>query len=180
MTQPDPPTTAAETTTEQSATAATTDAPAVAEPDPTPAQPKPAETVEFWKAKAREQEKRAKDNAAKAAQFDEFTEAQKSEQQKLLERAEQAEREAAALRSAREIDKFKEDITKNPKYAGVPAHVLRGSTEEEIEEHAAQLKALLPEPRTPGQVPGEGRAPTPATGNPAQQFAEILQNARRQ
>lgn len=177
MTQPDPSATADTETVPEAAPDTAADSPAAAEP--APEQPKPTETVDYWKARSRENEKRAKDNAAKAAEFDRVTEAQKSEQQKLIERAEAAEREATALRTAREIDKFKEDITKNPKYAGVPAHVLRGSTQEEIEEHAAELKALLPERRTPGQVPGEGRSPTPATGDPAQQFADILRNAQR-
>ena len=35
-------------------------------------EPKPTETVEFWKAKAREQEKRAKDNAAAATRLAEI------------------------------------------------------------------------------------------------------------
>jgi hypothetical protein len=144
-----------------------------------PEQTKPTETVEFWKAKAREQEKRAKENAAKAAEFDKVTDAQKSEQQRLIERAEAAENEAKALRAANEIASWKTQITSDPKYAGVSADVLRGSTFEELEDHAASVKALLPEPRKPGSVPGEGRTVTTGTGDPAQQFAELLRGARR-
>lgn len=140
---------------------------------------KPTETVDFWKAKARDQEKRAKENAAKAAKFDEVTEAQKTEQQKLLERAEAAEKRAASLEAEREVEGWKSAVAKNPKYAGVTAEVLRGTTLEEIEEHAAALKALLPEPRKPGQVPGEGRTVTTGSGDPAQQFAELIRNARK-
>jgi hypothetical protein len=145
-------------------------------PKPTP---KPAETVDFWKAKAREQEKRAKENAAKAAEFDKVTDAQKTEQQKLLERAEAAEKERDAERALREIDGWKTQVAKDPKYAGLTADVLRGSTLEEIEDHAASLKALLPEPRRPGQVPGEGRTVNTGSGDPATQFAELIKNARR-
>lgn len=145
-------------------------------PKPTP---KPAETVDFWKAKAREQEKRAKENAVKAAEFDRVTDAQKSEQQKLIERAEAAENRAAQLEAAREIEGWKSTVAKDPKYAGVTAEVLRGSTLEEIEDHAAALKALLPEPRKAGQVPAEGRTVPTGTGDPAQQFAELIRNARK-
>lgn len=140
---------------------------------------KPTETVDFWKTKAREQEKRAKENATKAAEFDKFTEAQKTEQQRLLDRAEAAERRATELESAREIDGWKKQVANDPQYAGLTADVLRGSTLEEIEDHAASLKALLPEPRKGGQVPTEGRTVTTGSGDPASQFAELIRNARR-
>lgn len=52
--------------------------------------PKATETVDFWKSKAREQEKRAKDNAVKAKRLDELEAANKSEFERL-----QAERDAA-------------------------------------------------------------------------------------
>lgn len=144
--------------------------------DEAPEQPKPAETVEFWRTKAREQEKRAKENAAKAAEFDKVTEAQKSEQQRLLERAEAAEGALGAVQAAQEINDWKTQVSKQ---TGVPVDVLRGTDLDEIEAHAASLKALLPEPRKPGSVPGEGRNVTAGSGDPAQQFAELLRGARR-
>jgi hypothetical protein len=147
--------------------------------DPPKPTPKPAETVDFWKAKAREQEKRAKENAVKAAEFDKVTDAQKTEQQRLLERAEAAEKERDEERALREIDGWKTQVAKDPKYAGVTAEVLRGATLEEIEDHAAALKALLPEPRKAGQVPTEGRTVATGTGDPATQFAELIRNARK-
>lgn len=140
---------------------------------------KPTETVEFWKSKAREQEKRAKENATAAKRLAELEEAQKSEIQKAIERAEAAEGTLATLQAAQQISDWKSDITKLPKYEGVSPDVLRGTTYEEIEEHAAQLKALLPEPRKPGHVPGEGRTVTNGTGDPAQQFADLIRNARK-
>lgn len=166
-------------TPEAPAETATTETDPVSD-EPTEQQPpKPTETVDFWKSKAREQEKRAKENAAKAAEFDKVTEAQKTEQQRLLERAEAAEQRAAALESAREISEWKAQVAKDPKYAGVTADVLRGSSLEEIEDHAASLKALLPEPRKAGQVPAEGRTVTTGSGDPATQFAELIRNARK-
>lgn len=55
---------------------------------------KPSETVDFWKAKAREQEKRAKANADAAKRLQEIEDASKSETDKLTERATQAEHTA--------------------------------------------------------------------------------------
>jgi len=161
------------------APAETTETETPSSPEPTEQQTqqlKPTETVEFWKTKAREQEKRAKENAVKAAEFDRAVEAQKSEQQKLIERAEAAEREATALRSAREVDGWKSAAAKR---TGVPTELLRGETQEDIDEHADSIKALLPEPRKGGQVPAEGRTITAGTGDPAQQFADLIRNARK-
>lgn len=58
---------------------------------------KPTETVDFWKAKAREQEKRAKDNAAAAKRLAELEDAQKSDAEKVADRIAAAEAEAAAV-----------------------------------------------------------------------------------
>lgn len=58
---------------------------------------KPTETVEFWKTKAREQEKRAKDNATAATRLAEIEEAQKSETEKAADRIAKAEAEVATV-----------------------------------------------------------------------------------
>lgn len=75
------------------AEALATDAPAET-PD---APPKPSETVDFWKQKAREQEKRAKDNADAAKRLAEIEDAQKSESEKAADRIAKAEAEAATV-----------------------------------------------------------------------------------
>lgn len=62
-------------------------------------QPKPTETVDFWKQKAREQEKRAKDNADAAKRLAEFEDAQKTEAEKAAERVTKAEAEVAGIPS---------------------------------------------------------------------------------
>ena len=67
-----------------------------AEAEPTE-QPKPTETVDFWKQKAREQEKRAKENADAAKRLAEIEEAQKSEAEKVADRIAKAEAEVAAV-----------------------------------------------------------------------------------
>ena len=62
-------------------------------------QPKPSETVDFWKQKAREQEKRAKENAAAAKRLSEIEESQKSETEKTADRIAKAEAEVASVPS---------------------------------------------------------------------------------
>lgn len=57
-------------------------------------QEKPTETVDFWKQKAREQEKRAKDNADAAKRLAEIEDAQKSEAQKAADALSKAEQRA--------------------------------------------------------------------------------------
>lgn len=112
--------------------------------------------VEKWKALSRKNEDQAKANAEKAKKFDELEEANKTEQEKLLARAEAAEkliaeREAkdAAAATAAEVAKAK----------GVPASALRGSTREELEAHADELLELMPKkpaaPSADGQGDGE-------------------------
>ncbi|WP_144834093.1 hypothetical protein [Microbacterium sp. BH-3-3-3] len=112
--------------------------------------------AEKWKALSRKNEEQAKANAEKAKKFDELEEANKTEQEKLLARAEAAEkriaeREAmdAAAATAAEVAKAK----------GVPASALRGSTREELEAHADELLELMPKkpaaPSADGQGDGE-------------------------
>jgi hypothetical protein len=60
-------------------------------------QKRPAETVDFWKQKAREQEKRAKENAAAAKRLGELEDAQKTEAEKAAERIAKADAEVAAV-----------------------------------------------------------------------------------
>jgi len=82
----------------------------------TETQQKPTETVEFWRDKAREQEKRAKSNADAAKRLAEIEDAQKSESQKAAEalakaeeRASAAEKRASALAIATEHKLDKDD-----------------------------------------------------------------------
>jgi len=63
------------------------------------AETKPTETVDFWKQKAREQEKRAKENAEAAKRLAELEESQKSETEKAADRIAKAEAEVASVPS---------------------------------------------------------------------------------
>jgi hypothetical protein len=60
---------------------------------------KPTETVEFWKQKAREQEARAKSNAAAAKKLGELEDAQKTEAEKAADKVAKAEAEVASVPS---------------------------------------------------------------------------------
>lgn len=144
------------------------------------ATPKPTETVEFWKAKAREQENRAKANAQKAKDFDDFQESQKSEQQKIADRAAQAERERdearveglrykAAAKHGISEDDFdllgvgdEEAIEKRATRIGVLNAALK-----ENESLRAQIEALTGKPVPSNGRPVEALKPgaTPVTPN---------------
>jgi hypothetical protein len=87
----------------------------------------------------------------KAAEFDKVAEANKTELQKALERAEAAEKKAAEFEAKQQHAKWAEEITKD---SGVPAAALRGSTREELEEHFKVLKDLVkPTSRTRTATP---------------------------
>lgn len=79
---------------EQTAEATATETDATTEQQ---AEQKPTETVDFWKQKAREQEKRAKDNAAAAKRLAEYEESQKTETEKAADRIAKAEAEVASV-----------------------------------------------------------------------------------
>ncbi len=129
----------------------------------------------------------------KAAEFDKLVEKNRTAEEAALARAEAAEKRAADLEAAEQqrIEKaeqaqkvadWKAAIVADSKFAGVPASALRGTTEEELREHAAELKALIPDPdaRRGGgaYVPAEGRQPTGAgSADPRQLFADIIQKA---
>ncbi|HET6916600.1 MAG TPA: hypothetical protein VFH56_10975 [Acidimicrobiales bacterium] len=113
-------------------------------PNAETAETQPAEID--WKAKAREWEKRAKDNFAQinelkplADQFRALEEASKSEAQRLADAAETAKREAEAARS--DAIRYKVAATH-----GIDAEhfdLLGSGTEEEISARAEKIAALI-------------------------------------
>lgn len=91
----------------------------------------------------------------KAKKFDEMEEANKSELQKLQERAESAEKQAEELRLKQELSAWKSEVAKEHE---VPVDVLRGSTKEELEEHARAIKEQFATPSAPVVI-GDGKHP---------------------
>lgn len=104
-----------------------------------------------WKAEARKWESRAKANKEAADKMGEFEEAQKTEQQRLVERAEAAEKE---LESTRSETLRLSVIAKH----GVPEkyqHLIRGGDEAELAEAAKAVSELVAEsskPKAGGRV----------------------------
>ena len=111
------------------------------------------------------------DLKAKAAKFDEAEEAQKSELQKVTERATALENELNSLKEAENIRNIKESVSKE---TGIPAHLLTGSTKEECEAQAAAIADFAkptpyPAVKDAGEINNVGKPTT------RQQFAEWSQ-----
>jgi hypothetical protein len=109
-----------------------------------------------WKAEARKWETRAKDNARAAKRLTEIEDAQKTELQKALERAEAAESRISQYETEQQLNTWRTEIAEA---SGVAAAALRGSTREELEAHAEILKPLIGEKRGP-VVRNPGDTPT--------------------
>ncbi|MGC5019022.1 hypothetical protein [Micromonospora sp. DT47] len=140
-----------------------TDQPTDTTPMETPAVPAPAQDPATaptkpetdWKAEARKWEQRAKENSSAAKKLTEFEEAQKTEAQKLADRATAAEKAAAAkdadllrLRTALKHGISDEDAET----------FLTGADEESLTRQAERLAALRGPsgPRTPAPDPSQG------------------------
>lgn len=138
--------------------------------DPTPPAPEAPAQETDWKAEARKWESRAKENKSAAERLAELEESQKTEAQKLADRAAAAEAKVATYETEKQVAAWKADVSKE---TGVPAAALSGSTLEELQAHAEVLKPLITqapqEPQAPlaPHVPSEG---TPPSGGVASQL----------
>ena len=128
-------------------------------------QPKPTETVEFWKQKAREQEKRAKENADAAKRLADIEQSQKSEAEKAADRIKQLEDEASAAR--RDALRFK--VASKHGISGEDADLfLTASDEETLTRQAERLAGRADERKKQGNhVPREGTSPAANESNDA-------------
>lgn len=101
------------------------------------------------------------DLKAKASQFDQLADAQKSETQKALERAEAAERAIQEIRT----ENLRLSVIAKHQIPEELQELIVGSTEEELEARATKVKSLIPAPAETETgirelfVSGEGRAP---------------------
>jgi len=114
-----------------------------------------------WKAEARKWESRAKENSTAAQRLAEIEEANKTESQKAVERAERAEKALAERDAAEELAKARDAVAKA---TGVPAGVLRGASKDELEAHAAELKPHFTPKKGP-VIPTQGDIPTHAASD---------------
>lgn len=132
-----------------------TDAPPVS-PETPPTDPPVDPPVETdWKAEAKKWETRSKENAKAAKRLAELEDADKTELQRAVDRAEAAEKRAAEFETAQQITAWKTEISAT---TGVPAQALRGTTKDELQAHADELKPLLGN-RGP-IIPTAGQTPT--------------------
>lgn len=143
--------------------AETTETDATATEQATTEQQNPAETVDFWKQKAREQEKRAKENASAAKRLAEIEEAQKSEAEKAADRIRQLEGEAEQAR--RDALRFK--VASKYGIGDEDADLfLTASDEETLVKQAERLAARTSESKKQGNVvPREGTSTTSVEGD---------------
>jgi len=150
--------------------AAETQAPATEAGEQETPKPKPTETVEFWKQKAREQESRAKANAEAAQKLQQFEDRDKTEAQRLTERAEAAERRAAEV----EGRAVRLEVAAEKGLTPAQAQRLVGETREQLEADAdALLEMFKPAPVEDSSelVPSldlgtRGGTPMPLNGDP--------------
>lgn len=140
-------------------------------PEATPA-PKPTDTIEFWKQKAREQEGRAKSNADAAKRLQEIEDAQKSAEQRAAEAAARAQSD---LQQARvEAARYKAAATHR---IGEDYFDLLGSgSEDEILDRAQRLGSIVTERDHLQSEVGRLTAELAAlqSGRPAQRPVEAL------
>lgn len=111
----------------------------------------------------REREKYADydDLKAKADKLAEIEEANKTEEQKQAERVAELEKKLSDYETREQLNAWKGEVATEK---GVPAHLLRGSTREELAEHADEIKALLDEKPQP-QRPNSNVSKTPPALN---------------
>lgn len=107
------------------------------------------------------------DLKAKADQFTQLENANKTELQKATERAEQLAKENATLQATA----LRASVAAAK---GVPENLLSGGTKEEIEAAADALLAFRGTKQTAPVVPAQGKAPSKITGDPNRETARKL------
>lgn len=146
--------------------------PASPAPEPPPAQAKPEID---WKAEARKHEQRAKENAAAAQELAALKESQKTEAQKLADRAEAAEKQAKEREAA--LNRYRVALKHGLAETDIEDLNWSGS-DEEVE---ARVKRFVERKATgPKPDPDQGPRGTATPQNPAQEFASFLEAQLRQ
>lgn len=156
-----------------------TDAPATGEPvEPDTSsteQQKPSDTVDFWKQKAREQEKRAKDNADAAKRLSVLEESQKTEAEKVADRIAKAEAEVAAV-PAKVADALRTHLVDLHGIGDEDAELFLTANDPEV--LVKQVNGLLRrsnDARKGGNhVPREGATPTTPKDDELREFTRTL------
>ncbi|SNY84105.1 hypothetical protein SAMN04244553_3596 [Nocardia amikacinitolerans] len=136
----------------------------------TDAAPKPAETVEFWKNKARDWESRSKANADKARQFDELQEQAKTELERAQDEAKRLAAQADSFRNRAVVGEAKSLASDfaNPTVAVTLLGDLSGYVDDQGDIDSARLKSDLDDLLQREPYLARVQAPTGMRPNPAQ------------
>lgn len=129
----------------------------VGEPDQKPT-PKPTETVDYWKRRARENEQRAKTNADAAKRLHDIEDRDKSEQQRAADALAKAQQDAALAQA--ETVRYKAAATHG--ITGDDIDLIGSGDEDTVMSRAARLGKLLADSR---ELAGLRRQSAP-TGRP--------------
>ena len=106
-----------------------------------------SEDAKRWREEARKWESRATKNRSEAEKrLKELEDAQKSELEKTLERAQAAEKELEQLKAQEQLNAYKSELAER---FNVPRSLIRGASLEELEDHAQELSKHLKQPATP-------------------------------
>lgn len=144
----------------------------------TEAEQKPTETVDFWKQKAREQEKRAKDNAVAAKRLSELEESQKSEAEKVADRIAKAEAEVASV-PAKVADALKAHLVELHQIDADDAELFLTATEPDLLlKQVSRLVGQQDKRKPKNYVPREGGNPSATETSDMREFARNLFGAK--
>lgn len=124
--------------------------------------PQGSESTIDWKSEARKWEERAKashKDSIELKKLKESTADTLSKLETLQSQNEQLTSQLESLKTAGQVSEWKTQVSKE---TGVPVDVLRGSTLEEIQEHAKSVSALLSDVRKPQApiIPQAGQQPS--------------------
>jgi predicted ribosome quality control (RQC) complex YloA/Tae2 family protein len=150
--------------------AETTETDATAENETT--EQKPTETVEFWKQKAREQEKRAKENSKAAEKLAAIESENQTEAEKVAARIRELENEASTAR----LEALRFKVASKHGIDGDRAELLlTGSDEETMTRQAEALKQESDTRKKQGNhVPKEGASTNPSKDGDDREFVRNL------
>lgn len=137
-------------------------------------QPQEPQGTTDWKSEARKWERYAKENAAAAKELESLKAAQMTEQEKLVRRAEDAERQLAAANATIQHSK---DVAEVAAASGVPAALLEFCADRDaMESFAKQYGDGAPKvhaaPTAPSTRLARGEQPQPANEDV---FAELVE-----
>lgn len=135
-----------------------------------PEEPKPSETVDYWKKRSRENEKRAKDNAEAAKKLQELEDAKKTEEERRAdaEAKQKQETEALRLENLRLRAAGTHAVSGEDSEGVAYADLISGTDEQSINQSAEAIgrlvAAVAERDQLKEQVEGKGRA---VSGRPA-------------